>query len=153
MSIATGPHGAMPDNEIGHPSPRRGSVGLLLLGVAVFGAPAGWLTQMLLSYGLASHACYPEWNPLGTPIWPWLHTVLAVVALLGLMTAIVSGFIARRAWHATRSEHGGASQHLLDVGEGRSRFLAMCGLMMSVGFFTLLVFTSLTLMMVPACGR
>jgi hypothetical protein len=70
-----------------------------------------------------------------------------------VVTAIVSGFLARHAWRASRSEHRGASQHLLDIGEGRTRFLAMSGLMMSAGLFTLLVFTSLTLLLVPACGR
>jgi hypothetical protein len=40
---------------------------------------------------------------------------------------------------------------LIERGEGRTRFLAMCGLMLSIGFFVAITFTSITLLLSPVC--
>jgi hypothetical protein len=139
-------------HEIGHPAPQRDRLGLLALGIAVFGAPLLWLGQMVLSYMLASYACFPRWEPLRSPLWSGLWTVLLVIGILALAGAIGSWLLAFTAWRKTRSERPGSEHGLLDVGEGRTRFVAMCGLLMSGGFFVVLLFTTVTtLFLVPAC--
>jgi hypothetical protein len=139
-------------HQVGHPAAQRERVGLLTLGIAVFGAPLLWLVQLVLSYMLASYACYPQWSPLRTPLWTGLWTMLLVIGALALAGAIGSWLLAWRAWRKTRSEQHGSHQGLLDVGEGRTRFVAMCGMLMSGGFFVVLLFTTATtLFLVPAC--
>ncbi len=55
-TLLSNDHG-MPSGGVGHPAPHRARLSLLILGIGVFGAPAAWILQMLLSYGLASHSC------------------------------------------------------------------------------------------------
>lgn len=142
----------MMNTGVGHPSPQRGRLGLFVLLLGIVAVPVLWFLQMLLSYGLASVACYPSWSPLTAPRWSWLATALGTVGIVALLAGIASGLLAWRSWRLTRDEQQGRQQHLLDVGEGRTRFLAMCGLLTSGGFVVLLLFTTVTLLIVPPCG-
>jgi hypothetical protein len=39
----------------------------------------------------------------------------------------------------------------MDVGEGRTRFLAMCGILVGAGFVVAILFTTLTVALASAC--
>jgi hypothetical protein len=41
---------------------------------------------------------------------------------------------------------------LIDVGEGRTRFMAMWGMLFSSGFLIAILFTTIASVMVPSCG-
>jgi hypothetical protein len=47
----------------------------------------------------------------------------------------------------------GGSHHLVEVGEGRSRFLAVCGMVTAGGFFIAIAFNTLSVLLVPLCAR
>jgi hypothetical protein len=77
--------------------------------------------------------------------------VLLAMNIAALAVGLIGFLIACRNWSATRHEQGGSSQHLIERGEGRTRFLAMCGILVAAGFVTATAFTSVTLVFSPIC--
>ena len=70
---------------------------------------------------------------------------------IALAIALAAALIAYRNWSSTQGEHGGGSQRLVEVGEGRTRFLSMCGILTSLGFALAIIFTSCIILLVPLC--
>jgi hypothetical protein len=78
---------------------------------------------------------------------PWfagLSFVTYVVAFAGLWIAIAN-------WRRTREEHGGSGHHLLELGEGRTRFMSMWGLLASIAAVIGLVFITTQMVAAPLC--
>jgi len=118
----------------------------------LFGTPLAWSLQLLASYALTAHACFPAAEPLGEPADgnAWLLALIASAA--AAVVAVVAGTTAWRSWRATRNEHPGDHGTLLEVGEGRARFMALAGLLLS-GIFSLgIVMNALPLFLVQPCG-
>lgn len=86
------------------------------------------------------------------PIWPALRPLLWGIDVVAIAIGIAAGLVAWRSWHRTRQEAQGGAHTLIDAGEGRTRFLALCGMLASGGFLLALAFASLGLSMVPACA-
>jgi hypothetical protein len=57
-----------------------------------------------------------------------------------------------RSWNATRREVEGETEDMVAAGEGRTRFLALWGLLTSVGFACAIGFSLIGLFTVPLCG-
>jgi hypothetical protein len=142
------------------PSPRGGDVtgrdrrdiAALLFGLAA--GPAGWIAQLLLDYGLASYACYPADRPfLQTPPpgWSAEKPVLAVIAAVCLAFVLCGLWISVLSWRRTREERPQGAHHVIEVGEGRSCFLALCGILVSTGFAVAIVASAVSLLVVPSC--
>jgi hypothetical protein len=74
------------------------------------------------------------------PSWADLWSILLAISVAGIVLAIVGGLVAWRSWRRTREERPGSAHHLLDRGDGRTRFMAMCGILTSVLFLVALVF-------------
>jgi hypothetical protein len=136
-----------------HPSPHRHRVGLAALAFGLCGGPFAWAVQFNVNYALASHACFPAIAPRGAPLpgWAGVSTVMLAINVVALVIALLALVVAWRAWQATREEHRGGSRHLLEAGEGRSRFLAACGAMAAAGFFVAMIFNTAALIWVPQC--
>jgi hypothetical protein len=79
----------------------------------------------------------------------WLANL--AINLLAIAVALVASEVSRRSWHATSGEHPGSSEHLLEAGEGRTRFLAMAGWLTGLGFALAIVFDTVALLTVPQC--
>jgi hypothetical protein len=120
---------------------------------AVWGAASAWIVQLIVNYALAAHRCYPADAPVLSSSVPghWTYPVLLALNLLAIVTAAAATMVARRIWHRTKEEHGGSTQHLLTVGEGRTRFLAMCGQLAGLGFLIAILFDTIAIYMVPRC--
>jgi hypothetical protein len=88
---------------------------------------------------------------LPPPGWAGLNSIMLTINIMALVISVVALFVAWRAWRATRDEHRGGSAHLLEVGEGRSRFLAACGAMAGAGFLVATIFNTAALIWVPQC--
>jgi hypothetical protein len=138
---------------IGHPAPMRDRVGLALLLFGIVAAPLAWDAQLLVSVSLSGFACYPHASPLATPFWAGLPRVLFAISLASVAVAILGGAVSWRSWRRTCQERDGSAHHLLNLGEGRTRFLAMCGLLTSALFLIALAFGTIVLLLVPLCGR
>jgi hypothetical protein len=134
-----------------HPAPEREKASLLSLSFSLAAPPLAWSIQSIAGYGLSSEACYPGDTPRSAPLyselWSMLLTINGVALLLGLLGIL----IAYRNWRATRRETGGNHVVLIERGDGRTRFLAMCGLLVSGGFVVATLFTSVTLFISPLC--
>jgi hypothetical protein len=134
-----------------HPSDRSGTAFLL---VSLIAAPAAWITQLVVSYGLASFACQPTGAPQLRPAgfdWGGEHRLLIAVNLVCLAVTIASGVAP---WRSRRLPPGPLAT---PAGEpktaGHVRFLAVCGLMASAGFAIAVAFNTLEVFTVPACWR
>src|SRR5665213_997798 len=142
----------LPPLDIGHPAPQRKHVGLAALLFGIAAAPAAWNAQLLLSVALSGHACYPRDALLSVPLWSGLWSILLAISLVGIMVAVAGVLVAWRSWRHTFDEREGSAHQLLDLGEGRTRFMAMCGILSSALFLVALVFATAALYLVPLCG-
>jgi len=138
---------------ISHPAPQRDRVGLAALLFGLVAAPLAWDAQLILSASLSGSGCYPHASPLAAPSWAGLPPVLLAISLIAASIAIVGGAVSWRSWRRTSQERAGSAHHLLDLGEGRTRFLAMCGLLTSALFLIAVAFGATVLCLVPLCGR
>lgn len=89
---------------------------------------------------------------LAEPVLAGLRTQLGLVSVAAIIVAALCTLIAYRTWARTREEQQGDRHALLEAGEGRTRFMAMCGLLTSASFLIALIFTSLVLLLVQPCG-
>jgi hypothetical protein len=143
-----------------HPAPERAQVTLAALWFGLFGAPAAWTVQTLVDLAVAAHGCFPRLEPLAAPTTGvrWLTGLVSVLAIAACTAAAV---VAWRSWSRTRHEHQGASDTgrtqargsaALETGEGRTRFMALAGLMTSVTFLLVTLVHGLTVLLVRPCG-
>lgn len=116
------------------------------LAFAVFGAPAAWLTQLIVNYALSAHACYPINIPLVTPVWGPLWYILIGIDMTAIIVAGGSFFIALGKWRAWR----GAS--MTHIGERRNRFIAKWAVLTSALFSIAVIFTIVMLFIEPVCN-
>lgn len=144
---------ALPPINVSHPAQHRGRIGLAALLFGIAAAPVAWDTQLLFSVALSGHACYPRNKLLAAPLWSGLWSILLAISLAGIVLAIVGGLVAWRSWRHTREESPGSAHHLLESGDGRTRFMAMCGMLTSALFLVALVFGTAALFLVPLCGE
>lgn len=135
-----------------HPSSYRDRIGSARLWFGLFGAAGAWSVQTLISYPLASHSCYPGIFPLRTPILPGLWTVLLLVGLACLVVGLSGLGAAWTAWKKTRGEVGEDHHHLFATGEGRSRFMALSGVIVSATMLLAILLQTATLFLVAPCG-
>jgi hypothetical protein len=141
--------------SVTHPAPRREHAGFASLLFGLFGAPIAWSVHEMVSYGMASHACYPGAAPRTTalPQGHWIWAALLAVNLIAIGVAAAAAVTSYRSWAATRRESAGNAPHLLEVGEGRTRFLALWGVLTSAGFVLAIALDIIALLVVPLCGR
>jgi hypothetical protein len=141
--------------DVNHPAPHRHRVGPRLLLAGLTAGPAAWILQLVVAYGLSSFACAPRGMPRsgGASNWPG-HPFLLGLNIACLALAAFGGAIALRSWRQTGQEKFGGGHVLLETGEGRTRFLAACGVLSALGFITAILFNTVEFFTVPACwGR
>lgn len=148
------PNGNGP-NAVEHPAPARGRVPLRLLWFGLAGAPLAWSAQLLAAFPLSAHACFPRLWPLTEPdIGP--TTLSSLLIALSIVTTAVSIFAlvtAIRSWRATLDESRGDAHHALDVGNGRTRFMALGGILMSTIFLVATVAQGALVLLVQPCAQ
>ncbi|HEY2418537.1 MAG TPA: hypothetical protein VGH84_11510 [Steroidobacteraceae bacterium] len=136
-----------------HPAPHRDRVRLWVLLFGVIAAPLLWLAQLIVSYGLSAIVCYRGNHPTtivsATPVRTALLAFDAVALIVGLAAALV----AFASWRAVRAEQQSSGHQALDIGEGRTRFMALWGIMSSLCFLGAIIFHTLASIMAPLCVR
>ena len=134
-----------------HPSPQRGAVSLGTLWFGIWGAPMAWISLELLSYILTTAMCDVDSHSVlrahADKVW---HYLLPISVMAGII-ALAAACTAVHNWRKTRHEKSGSAHQLLEVGEGRTRFLAMFGLLTSAGFIIALLFSTTMLFLIPLC--
>ena len=144
-----------------HPAPERQRVRLAALWFGLAGGPAAWSVQTLVSLPVAAHACYPRLVPLSSPVFGGVRGVVFLLGVMAFVVSAVAAGVAWRTWSRTRQEHhadsGAGARHtesmaLLETGEGRTRFMALAGLMTSVTFLLVTAAHAATLFFVAPCA-
>lgn len=141
----------------GHPAPHAGVVPLAALWFGLFGAPAAWAAQLITNYALNAHFCYPSDTPQASPAFGGVRAVGLVVSAVLLVIAIAALFVAIRSWRKTRLEAGqnrSPDHHeTAEIGEGRTRFMAMSGILVSGIFLFGVLMNGLPLIAMPVCAH
>ncbi len=135
-----------------HPSPQRERVGGFAIWFAILAAPVAWSLQLLVNVPLAAHACYPHRLPLAVPIWSNLGSVTTIIELVAVAICLVAAGVAWRNWLLTHGEKPGGAHHLMEGGDGRTRFMAMVGLLCSGLFLLAVLFAIGMVVVVPPCS-
>jgi hypothetical protein len=119
---------------VDHPAPARGSVPRWRLIASMALAPVSFAAQVVCSYVVASVLCREGAPP---------QAILLVINALAIVVAVAGFVLSVSSWRATRGEKPGGARATIDIGEGRTRFLALCGLWGS-SIFLLAVLLDLT---------
>lgn len=135
----------------GHPSPHRANSRLALLLYGLVAAPLAWGVGEIVNATLAQEACFPGTEPLAAPAFSNLHLIHLIILVLSLAISASAALVALGSWRVTMNEQAGGPRALLSIGEGRSRFMALAGLMTSAGFFIGTLFWLPALLFVPSC--
>lgn len=161
LAVADDRGDTAPTEENGHPAPARGRVPLSALWFGFVGAPAAWTVQTLVNTPLSAHSCYPRLTPLGTPTTGGLRGIAFAVSLVALVVCVAATAVAWRTWKRTREEHqqrtGRGREHepgsaLLETGEGRTRFMALAGVLTSITFLAVSAAHTAAIFLVSPCG-
>jgi hypothetical protein len=117
----------------------------------ILGAPAAWSLQQLIVVPLFAHGCFPKDVPVAEPIWAGAGMVALVVEVLAIVVSILAGLVAWRNWRRTQGEKEGSGHRLMGSGDGRSRFMAMVGLICSGLFLLATLFATAIIYLVQPC--
>ena len=136
-----------------HPAPHRERVSLTALLYGLFAAAIFWAGDLMVDYGLVGHACYPGDLPLRQPtadmgfVWP-----LVLAFHLLTLVLIASGFlVSLRNWRVTGPPEGHV-HHLIERGEGRTRYFGIIGMGFSTMFFMITAAETVAMALVPLCS-
>ena len=138
-----------------HPAPHRAVVGVLALAFGVAGGPLAWGVHLVVNYGIASHACFPgavAAQPAAARRQAVCGGSCSASISIAIAVAAAAALVSYRSWRATRREFAGRAGDLIEIGEGRTRFLALWGLLTGVGFLLAVVFDGVALWVVPLCA-
>ena len=139
--------------EVEHPAPFAGAVPRWLLFAVLLAAPVAWFVQLCAGYGLTSQACFPRERllPAGLAIspapWPGSLALNLGALAVACIALLVSLWIWLRVRHEVASGNG-----LVEGAEGRARFLAVWGLWIGVWFAIGILFNTIAMLELPACG-
>lgn len=137
------------------PAPHLGRVTMTMLFYGLWIAPIVWAGNLMASYALSVHACYPGPAPLTHVaagfgfVWP-----LILALYLGSLVLCASGFVVSfRNWRLAGPPWGSHADDLVPVDEGRTRYLSLIGMSFSVLFFLVTVLGAVIFAIVPLCER
>jgi hypothetical protein len=134
-----------------HPAPRRDVVPIGKLWFGIFAAPVAWALQTIVDYGLVSHYCYPGRAPVRSPTFSALRPTGLAVSAIVIVIVLAALATSMRSWNATRHGHDAEHHELLEIGEGRARFMAFAGVLLSVVFLFAVLMNALPLIVNTIC--
>jgi len=135
------------------PEPRQPVTGLATLWFGLFAAPAAWALQLISNYALLAHSCYPRNTPLSSPAFGGTRAVAIIVSVVLLIVAALTLVLAIRSWRATKRSgtHTSDGDASTSIGEGRVRFMAQAGVLVSGIFVYGVVMAALPLLSMSTC--
>jgi hypothetical protein len=135
-------------------APKRHAMRLRESFFALFGGPLAWFVQLNLGYGLASQPCFRDGERTVAPHWfpDWTWAAMIALMILACAIALLAALVAWRAYARTEDEAAGDRRHLLEVGAGRSRFLALWGIVLGAGAALATILTAVAFFVLPRCA-
>lgn len=136
-----------------HPAPHRERVTVRQLAFGIAGGPVGWFLEFNAGYALASWPCFPGDHPLRLPMdgYTWSGPAMVVVLIAGVLIGLAALWVSWGNWQKTRDEQHGGRGHLMQAGTGRTRFLAMWGVLFGAGFAVTSLVTGIAFIVLPRC--
>ena len=135
-----------------HAAPHRDAVPGWALWTGLFGGPLLWSVQTLANYAVVAHGCFPTAEPRSTPSFAGMWGGALAVSVVAAAGTAAATLLALRSWRATRDEKAGRAGSLLDTADGRTRFMAITGLLLSGLFLLAVLSNTLPLFMVGSCA-
>jgi predicted histidine transporter YuiF (NhaC family) len=136
------------------PAPHANRVAPYGLFFGLLGGPLAWYLQLCAGYALASQPCFRDGLRMAEPMhaaqWTWTAMILAMVA--GVLVALLALLISWRTFRRTRAEAPGDASHLSEVGSGRTRFLALWGVLLGAAFALATAISAVAFSTVPRCA-
>lgn len=136
---------------VAHPAPRRGIVPLRTLWFGIFGAPMAWAAELIVGYAVISHYCYPRDVPLSSPTFDGTRLTGLIVCIVLVLVGVAALVTSIHSWRETRHGHDAEHHELLEVGEGRARFMAFGGVLLSTMFLFALIMSALPVITNSLC--
>ena len=132
------------------PAPEARSANFVMLLLACAAAPIFWAGQVMASYAVSAYVCYPGDAPRSSAP-SFLLNLLIAFDVVALAAALLGGAISLFAWREARRQQPSAQP--LDLSAGRTRLLALWGLMSSLWFFFAILFNVIASLWVPLCAN
>lgn len=138
--------------DIGHPAPDRGKIGGWTIAFGVLGAVAAWCLQLVVGSSLTGIACASGDGPGGAGAGiAWALPAAVAVNLAAIVLAATAMAVSYRNLRRTRVQTRGHPGGLVDVGEGRTRFLSIWGILAGVLFVLAIGFNTMSVMWGGLC--
>jgi hypothetical protein len=122
---------------------------------AVFGGPLAWFAQLYGGFALASQPCVVDGMHMTEPLADaqWTGPAMIVLISASLLVALGSFAVAWQSFNRAQTTAPGMQQRdPSDAGLGRSRFLAVWGMLLA-GVFTLATaMSAIGFFMLPRCA-
>ena len=134
-----------------HPAPARGAISLWVLFFGLAAGPTIWIVHLVANAILAAHGCAPGSVGRAAAHWSATRTTLVAVDIVALSVTLAAAAASLWCWRTVRQEHSDTGD-IAQVGEGRTRFIAICGLLASAGFAIAILFDTFAAVMVPQCS-
>jgi hypothetical protein len=135
----------------------RGPIGSLAFGLLT--GPTAWFVQLCAGYGLSSWPCFPTDERRLMPLehYGWTSSAVLLVSVTSLILSLIACLTARRLYRTAQLHSHPltpASTRNLVVAAivGRTRFLAMWGIVSGAAFAIAIAFTGLALAVLPRCA-
>jgi hypothetical protein len=135
-----------------HPAPHRQRVHIAVLLFGAFIGPIVWALHLFANSAVAGQVCYPGPAPRLTQV-PALPLLLGLSGCMAIIFALIGAYVSYRSWCITREEREGSHHHLIEVGEGRTRFLAFAGMFASLVFALVIFCDTVGVLLVPPCAK
>ncbi|ODA66764.1 hypothetical protein A7A08_02532 [Methyloligella halotolerans] len=135
--------------DIQHPAPQRGEVSLLAIVFGLVAAPTVWALHLTVNAALASSVCKGLSPNIGRD---GALVAMTATGLTALGVSVIAAVVAYRGWRATQQKQESKHHIVFEVGEGRTRFLCVIGIVFSIGFFAASLFDLIAVYMVPLCA-
>jgi hypothetical protein len=136
-----------------HPAPKAGALGLVEGFFAVFAGPLAWFVQLTAGFALAAQPCFSSSDAhAATRVAAWTEATLIALVIAAGVVALAATFVAWRAYQRAEDEAGGDHRHVMEVGAGRTRFLALWGVILGAGSALATSFTAVAILVLPRCG-
>ena len=137
-----------------HPAPHAGRVKRYELFFGLCGGPLAWLLQSSAGYALASEPCFRAGARVLTPphSLQWTGSAMIELTTAAVVISLSSLWVSWRAFKRTQREVSGDSRHLMDVGAGRTRFLALWSAIVGGLFAIASAMTYVAFLLLPRCA-
>lgn len=135
------------------PASQRQRISLLEGVFGLLGGPLAWFVQSCAGYALSSWPCFPADQRFPAPPSAYRGTseLIAGISIAAVIVALLAAWVSWRALSRARDEGTGDHLHMLEAGTGRTRFLALWGVVVGILFAVAAAFTGLSLVMLPRC--